>query len=239
VARIRTIKPEFPQSESMGRVSREARLLFVMLWPICDDHGRTRAASRMLASLLFPYDDDAPALIDGWLDELEREGCIERYESGGSTYLHIPKWLTHQKIDKPSNPVHPEPPRGLANPREGSALEGKGREGKGEEESRGIAPKGAISLAGFLEQCKAEGVEAIPADDPIYAYADKLGLPSYFIALAWSWFKVSRAGKKYKDWRAHFRDAVRGNWPKYWYEEPGGGWALTTAGKQAMREQGP
>ena len=49
MARIRTIKPEFPQSESMGRVSRDARLLFVQLWCICDDHGRTRAASRMLA----------------------------------------------------------------------------------------------------------------------------------------------------------------------------------------------
>jgi hypothetical protein len=59
MARIRTIKPEFPQSESMGRISRDARLLFVQLWCICDDHGRTRAASRMLASLLFPYDDDA------------------------------------------------------------------------------------------------------------------------------------------------------------------------------------
>jgi hypothetical protein len=27
----------------------------------------------MLASLLFPYDDDAGSLIDGWLAELERE----------------------------------------------------------------------------------------------------------------------------------------------------------------------
>jgi hypothetical protein len=74
--RIRTIKPEFPQSQSTGRVSRDARLLFILLWTIADDVGRTRAASRMLASLLFPYDDDAPALIEGWLAELERELCI-------------------------------------------------------------------------------------------------------------------------------------------------------------------
>ena len=59
MARIRTIKPEFPQSESMGRVSRDARLCFVMLWTIADDSGRLRGNSRMLASLLFPYDDDA------------------------------------------------------------------------------------------------------------------------------------------------------------------------------------
>jgi hypothetical protein len=100
--RIRTIKPEFPQSESMGRVSREARLLFILLWTICDDAGRTRAASRMLASLLYPYDDDAAKRIDGWLKELERENCVVRYKVDGSTYLQICNWLNHQKIDKPS-----------------------------------------------------------------------------------------------------------------------------------------
>lgn len=101
MARIRSIKPEFPQSESLGRVSREARLLFISLWTICDDEGRTRAASRLLASLLYPYDDDAPSLIDGWLTELSGIGAIRRYVVDGSTYLDIPNWLKHQKIDKP------------------------------------------------------------------------------------------------------------------------------------------
>lgn len=110
----------------MGRVSRDARLLFIQLWPICDDHGRTRAASRMLASLLFPYDDDAPSLIDGWLSELEREGCIVVYEHEGSRYLQVCNWLKHQKIDKPSRPQFPafdESSRILANPREHSLLD--------------------------------------------------------------------------------------------------------------------
>lgn len=126
MARIRTIKPEFPQSESMGRVSRDARLLFIQLWTIADDEGRARAASRMLASLLFPYDDDAPDLIEGWLAELEQEGCIVRYQVDGSTYLQIAKWLSHQKIDKPSAskiPPFDEESRILANPREVSPLD--------------------------------------------------------------------------------------------------------------------
>jgi hypothetical protein len=140
MARIRTIKPEFPQSESMGRVSRDARLLFVMLWPICDDHGRTRAASRMLASLLFPYDDDAPSLIEDWLDELESEGCIRRYVVDGSAYLEVCNWLFHQKIDKPSRPQFPGFDEGSPRPREASRMfvvgkEGKGEEGKGREKS--------------------------------------------------------------------------------------------------------
>lgn len=110
MARIRTIKPEFPQSESMGRVSRESRLCFIMLWTIADDLGRLRGNSRMLASLLYPYDIDAGKRIDGWLDELEKEKCILRYKSdSGDSYIAILNWSQHQKIDKPSKSKIPGP----------------------------------------------------------------------------------------------------------------------------------
>lgn len=108
----------------MGRVSRDARLCFVQMWTIADDSGRLRGNSRMLASLLFPYDNDAPGLIDSWLSELEQEGCINRYLADGSTYIEIANWLSHQKIDKPSPskiPAFDESSRILANPRERSS----------------------------------------------------------------------------------------------------------------------
>lgn len=144
MARIRTIKPEFPHSESMGRVSRESRLCFIMLWTIADDAGRLRGNSRMLASLLFPYDDDAKNLIDKWLTQLSSEGCIARYEVDGTHYLQILNWASHQKIDKPSQsklPEFMESSRTLANPREPSTMdmdpdrEGNGEEGNGSEDS--------------------------------------------------------------------------------------------------------
>jgi hypothetical protein len=137
MARIRSIKPEFPQSESMGNVSRDARLTFVQLWTLADDEGRLRGNSRMLASLLFPYDDDAPGLIDGWLAELETEGCIVRYKSGAQSYVQVCNWLIHQKIDKPSKskiPPFEESSRILANPLEvssedqGSRIKDQGEE---------------------------------------------------------------------------------------------------------------
>lgn len=134
MARIRTIKPEFPQSESMGRVSRDSRLCFILMWTLADDSGRLRGNSRMLASLLYPYDDDAKDLIDGWLAELSTEGCIARYEVQGTSYVQISAWLDHQKIDKPSAsklPENPKSSRKLAKPREDSSR--KGREGNGEE----------------------------------------------------------------------------------------------------------
>lgn len=102
MARIRTIKPEFPQSETMGKVSRECRLCFILLWTLADDAGRLRGNSRMLASLLYPYDDDAKHHIDGWLSDLHDHGCIVRYESDDEQFIQIAKWLSHQKIDKPS-----------------------------------------------------------------------------------------------------------------------------------------
>jgi len=110
MSRIRTIKPEFCESESIGRVSRDARLLFVQLWTIVDDAGRTRAAPKMLAGRLYPYDEDISAReIDGWLAELEREGCIARYQVGGGHYLQVTNWSKHQKIDHPTKSKLPGP----------------------------------------------------------------------------------------------------------------------------------
>lgn len=153
MARIRSIKPEFPQSESMGNVSRDARLTFIQLWTIADDEGRLRGNSRMLASLLFPYDDDAPALIDGWMKELEDEGCIVRYKSGAQSYVQLCNWLIHQKIDKPSKskiPPFVESSRILANPLEVSSEEGikEGIKDQGEEGTNTGASATAGSAVG-------------------------------------------------------------------------------------------
>ena len=110
MSRIRTIKPELAHSETLGRVSRDARLLFVLLWTVADDVGRTRGNARLLASLLFPFDQDAPAAMPGWLAELEAVACIQRYRVDGTEYLQIPRWGSHQKIDRPGPSRHPAPP---------------------------------------------------------------------------------------------------------------------------------
>lgn len=120
MGRIRSIKPEFPHSESMGRVSREARLLFILLWTLADDSGRLRGTSRMLASLLYPYDNDAAKHIDGWLADLEREGCVIRYVVDGTSYAQVCNWGKHQKIDRPSPSKIPALAEPSTKPREES-----------------------------------------------------------------------------------------------------------------------
>lgn len=122
MARIRTLKPEMWSSESVGRLSRDARLLLVALITNVDDDGRIRASSRGLASLLYPFDADAAGKIDGWLMELQGEGMFVRYLADGSTYGYLPKFKSHQKIDHPSASKLPAFTDILANPREASRI---------------------------------------------------------------------------------------------------------------------
>jgi hypothetical protein len=120
MGRIRTIKPEFPLSETTGALKRESRLLFLQLFTIVDDEGRTRGASRMLASLLYPYDNDAAELMPVWLSDLEKHGAVRTYTVEGATYLEITNWLKHQKIDHPSKSRLPAYSDALAKSREAS-----------------------------------------------------------------------------------------------------------------------
>jgi len=89
--RIRTIKPEFWGSESIGRLSRDSRLLFIALLSFADDSGRGRGVFPALSGQLFPYDTDAREKLPTWFSELEREGMVRRYKGpDGNTYYDIP-----------------------------------------------------------------------------------------------------------------------------------------------------
>lgn len=109
--RIRTIKPEMPEDEKLGRCSRDARLMFVYLITQSDCHGNQRATLPLLRGKLFPYDDDINlAGVRCWLDELERAGLVSLYEVDGQSYLHICNWTKHQKVHKPAPSTIPQPP---------------------------------------------------------------------------------------------------------------------------------
>ena len=213
MARIRSIKPEFPQSESMGRISREARLCFIMLWTIADDSGRLRGSSRMLASLLYPYDTDASRLIGKWLTELVSENCIVQYEVEGQHYIEICNWLLHQKIDHPSQSKFPEPPniressRNLASESEKFALDQGSRiKDQGEDQGDKEAPQAAPDTP--LEK---PSRFTPPTYAEVQAYCIERGNavdPGRFIDFyASKGWLVGKA--KMKDWKA----AVR-NWEK-------------------------
>jgi hypothetical protein len=55
--------------------------------------------------------------------------------------------------------------------------------------------------------------------DPVSAYAERSGINDDFLELAWLEFRerhLDNPAKKYRDWRAAFRNAVRDNWYRLW-----------------------
>lgn len=110
--RIRTLKPEASRDEKIGRLSRDARLLFFTgLVSLADDEGRMRAMPSALIGDVFPYDDDiTPAKVTRWLGEIEREQLILRYKVDSVEYLAIRHFKRHQQINRPRPSVLPPPP---------------------------------------------------------------------------------------------------------------------------------
>ncbi len=114
MARIRSIKPEFPLDQRLGSISRDARLLYILLWPICDDLGLFRASPALLSSMLFPYDEDATAgTLETWLTDLIQARQVVLYQAEGEDFGVIPTLRKHQRPKSPHRePQHPVPPAG-------------------------------------------------------------------------------------------------------------------------------
>ena len=51
------------QTPAVGRLSREARLLFILMWTLVDDSGRLRWQPDAVIEQLYPFDADAPMLM--------------------------------------------------------------------------------------------------------------------------------------------------------------------------------
>jgi hypothetical protein len=97
--------------------------------------------------------------------------------------------------------------------------------------------KSGTTLKAFLESCKETGEKPFPEDDTIFDYAEKVGIEPDMLATAWQEFKdrYLPTAKRQKDWRAHFRNAVRRNWYGLWLMKEGEAARWTSAGEQARR----
>jgi len=101
--RIRAIKPQFWIDEGLAEVCREARLLYIGLWNLCDDRGVFEYRAAKIRVQLFPYDTDLNnGKVDEWLQELNTSGHIICFQENSKDYGYIPTFLKHQEIKKPS-----------------------------------------------------------------------------------------------------------------------------------------
>jgi hypothetical protein len=104
---------------------------------------------------------------------------------------------------------------------------------------RGAGSAGLIGLSAMLALCKDQGEQAIPADDPVFTYAEEVGIGRDLLRLHWTEFKRRRleGGKRQRGvdgWRRAFRNSVRDNWYRLWFIRPGEQAQLTTVGLQAQ-----
>ena len=101
MARIRSVKPEFWEDQELAeQVSRDARLLYIGLWNLADEHGRLRGDARFIRGRVFPYDDDLEIEdVAIMLAELALVGKVLPYRSTSGIYLFLPNLARHQRLE--------------------------------------------------------------------------------------------------------------------------------------------
>lgn len=100
--------------------------------------------------------------------------------------------------------------------------------------------KKEITLAQFLEHCKDSGEQTIPETDPVWDYAQTVGIAEEMIPVAWKefksyWLTGDGKAKRKTNWRQTFLNAVRQNRASLWYLKEGEPARWTTTGEQARR----
>lgn len=115
MARIRSLKPEAFQSETLADVSLAAERTFFGLSTQVDDRGRIADKPASINGALWAErserEEHTAADLDLELKELEAVGAICRYVGcDGRRYLHLVTFDEHQRVDKPSKPRTPRCP---------------------------------------------------------------------------------------------------------------------------------
>lgn len=93
-------------------MSWDARLVFHDLWSYVEDNGVNYDSARLFKSACMPYDGDHVIdRIEAVFNELEKLGCVIRYERDGHRLLFIPGFRKWQKVPHPGV-CHFIPPEG-------------------------------------------------------------------------------------------------------------------------------
>lgn len=254
MARARNIKPGLFKNELLGVADPLLTPLFVGLWCLADREGRLEDRPMRIKAELFPYREGLD--VNGYLTELERLGFICRYTVGGEALIQVLNFLKHQnphktekKSDLPEMPLKSvgcrltviAPVNNGSRPAD-SLIPDSLIPDPLDKTAAPSAPRKSspITLASYLAVCKQAEKKPISESDPVFTYADSIGLSREFLLLHWDQFKdrYLENGKRYKDWPMSFRNSVKGNWFKLWFMSQDGGYALTTVGQQAKRANG-
>jgi hypothetical protein len=107
------LKPEFFADEKVNAVSRDARYLTIGLITRADDRGRQQHMEQAILGHVYPAGDVPVKQLAKWLGEIVEVGIAWSYQHGPFSYLWLPQFWRHQKINRPSEselPPHPQDP---------------------------------------------------------------------------------------------------------------------------------
>ena len=96
MARIRTIKPEFWQNESLASCSPHARLLAIAALQLADSSGRLLWIPMQVHAHAFPFEPGID--ITDLARELVEIGYLSVYEHGGKKYAEVTNFIKHQRL---------------------------------------------------------------------------------------------------------------------------------------------
>ena len=110
MARNRMIKPEFWASETLMRVSRDARLTFIGIWNFCDDYGFCLSSTRSIIGDVYPYDESvSEADLSAWLSELIGVSLLIPVDYKNKKLFFVKGWGEHQTVQHKSKRAFVEP----------------------------------------------------------------------------------------------------------------------------------
>jgi uncharacterized phage protein (TIGR02220 family) len=104
------IKPKFWEDEKLAMVSFGARLTYIALWNFSDDYAVVKGNTLWLKNNIFPYDENlSRGEFEGWVNELKGNRRLVPFDVKGEAFFWIPKFVEHQKIQKPSKDARNPP----------------------------------------------------------------------------------------------------------------------------------
>lgn len=95
--RIRAVRPDFWQDETIGHLPDSIRLFYIGLWCVSDDAGWFEWKPGQIGAALYPYRNPASRerSIEGWMQALVEAGRVVVHPCGCGRVPTLPK---HQKL---------------------------------------------------------------------------------------------------------------------------------------------
>jgi len=241
----RIIREGILTSDKVNSLSPEAEVFYRRLLSKVDDHGTFDGRPDILRAALFPLRLDSVSADNctQWLAECCKCGLLVHYCNKNKPYVQAlnTQWVARSA---PKNPLFDDSASKCTQLQTSARLvvdvvvvvDVDDIPPVKPEDAEGAKPakQGPVELDTWLEALGE--ADAIVADDPIFAYAEKSGVPTEYLHLSWLRFceDMRERGTRKKDWRAHYRNSVRNGWYKLWWFRDGE-CLLTTAGLQAQR----